>query len=304
MLATAPWRSTAGAQSGRTVRVATWTPLSAFDPLGPFTEAFIMRAVYPPLTRVTRKTGNPLDGWEPFAATPSKVSHDGQRNYIDIKAEPELTWSGGRRNTIKDIARGIERAKQRPPLDYKAAFDNIAGLQVQDERTCRAYLNAPDTRLYKEVFARTWTTPLTETGRDALEKRDRSHSEALGPYVFGEPFTPGYVVTLKANPAWKRKPGSIETFTIYRPPSPDAAIAAFRAGDFDLVLLPSGRILASGKQIAEEYGVLAEAQVQALDSVTYVAIELGTKPTTDPRVRQAATGPWPMARARAAHLWS
>ena len=100
---------TATAQSGRTVRVGVVSPLSAFDPIR-FSEAFIMRAVFPPLTRITTRTGDPLLGWEPYAGTPSRKPVGKPalyRHYADAH-----THLAPARATILMTVRGIERARQ------------------------------------------------------------------------------------------------------------------------------------------------------------------------------------------------
>jgi Bacterial extracellular solute-binding proteins, family 5 Middle len=278
---------TATAQSGRTVRIGVVSPLNAFDPIR-FSEAFIMRAVFPPLTRITTRTGDPLSGWEPYAGTPTqKLGWQASTPYIDITPTPTRVWHQGQSHTLDDIMRGIERARQR--LRAIDIVDNIKKLTIESG-ACRVYLHNPDTRPYKEIFARSWTSPLSTDLEAALVNppdQIPKFSRTLGPYVFADPCIPGDVITLKANPAWKQRGAGVDVFSIRRYPTVRLLTAAFSAHAADLVFLPSDRIQADESVGPAEFQALATVEKDITSAVSYVAIESGTGVTADPRVRQA-----------------
>ena len=277
-LAALPLRP-ARAQPAQPVRIASFTPLQTFDPLLGFSaDAYIMRAVFPPLLRIAQRTPAPAGGCEPFAATASALLSDQRTNkhFIDLRAEPQRVWADGTRNGSREIARGIERARQRPPLAQRDGLRNIAAVEVMDDLLCRLHLGRKDATIFKELLAREWATPLTESGRRALEARKiLDYKAALGPYQFAEPFLPGEVVTLKANPYWARKSPGIPVFSIRRYPSLEVALAHLRAGQVDLVPLADGQIVGRLGDDSTFRGSLAELHSMPVESVTYVAMDTG-----------------------------
>lgn len=272
------WPYRAAAQGPPPLRVASFSALTSFDPAFYRADSFIMRAVFPPLTRVTRQATDPLVGWEGFAATPSPFKEEGSRHFVELTAEPDRIWSNGDPNTIADIVRGLERAR-------KSLLKGVAAIEVRDKRSCRVYFDRRDLRLYKEAFARPPTTPLTDAAESALGGHAR-YEHALGPYRFVDPFQPGDVVTLAANPYWTSPRPAVPMVTVRRYDDVNSALAHFQAGRLDLIFLPGGRT--RGRDIFKELGIdTAEIRSAALSSVTYIGMNVTEGPTRDLRVREA-----------------
>ncbi|RTL71623.1 MAG: ABC transporter substrate-binding protein [Hyphomicrobiales bacterium] len=271
------WPYQAAAQ-GPPLRMASFSSLTSFDPAFYRADSFIMRAVFPPLTRVTRQATDPLIGWEAYAATPSPFKEEGSRQFVELTAEPDRKWSNGNPNTIADIVRGLERAR-------KTLLKGVSTIEVRDNRSCRLYFDRRDLSLYKEAFARPPTTPLTDAAESALGRHAR-YEHALGPYRFVDPFQPGDVVTLAANPHWASPRPAVTMITVRRYDDVNSALAHFQAGQLDLVVLPGGRI--RGRDIFRELGIdTAEVRSTPLSSVTYIGMNVNDGPTSDQRVREA-----------------
>jgi peptide/nickel transport system substrate-binding protein len=274
------------------IKIASFQRMRDFDPLGPYPadfDTYLFRAVFPPLVRIVKASNDPLAGWEPFAATPSVVQNSQNRTYIDIAVAPGRQWSDGSNYSAAEIKRGMERAKRALVGTNASLVADIDSIEILDDIHCRVKLKRPTERLYKELFSRTWASPLTDIAEQSLQAHSYPSKgpPALGPYHLVAPFTPGAIAVMQANTQWTPQP-AIKTFIIKHMDDVDIAIAAFKAGDVDLVPLPSGRVLARKADIAAQFGDLAQVTLTSIDDVTYVAMDTTGGATSDQTVRQAA----------------
>lgn len=230
-------------------------------------------------TLSTELTGDLAQSWE----TPDTST-------VVLKLRPGVNWQNkaplnGRPFTAEDVKYGLGRiATNKPEFQRRSFFDGIDSVTIPDPQTVIIKQKAPNV-----PFLTYLAVPYHKMiSRDVIEKEGDAKTTMIGTGPFTlESFTRGGKAVFKKNPDYFKKSPALpylDGVEVSGVLEPAARLAAFRAGDTDLIRFENPTELEPVKSSVQ--GVLSESYIPLYYSMPF-GFDTTRAPYNDQRVRQA-----------------
>ena len=220
-------------QASNTLVCATGTELQpVFSPLF----ARVQRVIFLMFTQLWRFDRE--FGLEPQLATRLDIDEDG-REYL-VQLREGVTWHDGRPLTAHDVVFTVEQL-----LRPETRFRNVRLLRVGDENVAVQALDDHRVRFVlpepRASFAADLASVVSIAPQHLLQGQNphrtpyNDHPIGSGPFKFDE-YVAGSHISMVRNESYFEGRPALERIVIRTIPDPEARLAAFQAGDVDLLL--------------------------------------------------------------------
>jgi len=229
-----------GPQRGGILKVFQQTEAPHFDPIFVRTVTIGDRAMGTYQRLIRFKTGSDVPYGEitlvPDLAESWEISPDGKTYIFHIRKG--VKWQNippvnGRELTANDVMYTYTRSAQTPGSVNSVWFDSVQSMEATDKYTVKIVTKAPSA-----PFLTTLADPFAAITAKEVADRDGDFKKTLvgtGPFMV-EKRTPNVVIRLKRNPDyWEKGIPYLDAFEVYTIADSSAQLAAFRAGQIDII---------------------------------------------------------------------
>lgn len=266
-----------------------------FDPLdgSGHDVAFVHHAIFPPMTRLNGK------GWSPYLVQSLEEAHviDSRppKFRIRVTLPSNANWTGSYSN--REIRSDDVRSSI---LRLKAAghylWEDLEDIEIPDNQTLHLILKKQDVALWRETFPRT-AASITFEGIET-KSVPPTELQTNGPYQVTKYENQVYT-TLARRGDWHGGHVPIETAQLIVMSDPAAAIAAYQAGQLDIIDITSETV-GSGSQ--PNFDAFQDSFIRPVptDRVFFVGMDANGENTSNQATRQAIAAALDTSSVRAA----
>ncbi|HZS89121.1 MAG TPA: ABC transporter substrate-binding protein [Chloroflexota bacterium] len=217
---------------GGSIRLGHNADITTFKPwvVGDNVTIWVLTLFYDQLTRPT------VDGRsvEPSLAKSWEISPDGKTYTFHLR--PGVTFHDGSPLTAADVKFSIEQAAFAKDTQWNFLFGALKGLEVVDDRTVRAHLNAPHAPFLSDV-ALFSTSILPKRLYDQLGDKLWKHPIGTGPFKWGSHKVGTELILLRNDNFWRHNGQPyIDSFHQLNVPDANTRALQVQTGELDIAV--------------------------------------------------------------------